>query len=165
MESSKIRCSKDSRSHMRIVSVGFSRGSPANPRPFTSFPDAQLENSLRMMREQMNRAMGGDCSWKFPGKHGGDIFQSNSTIRMTDSQGSIEILSSSGDTKVTVRNERNETVWSGPWNNEDDKSSAPQEIRERIEKVNSGSGTGFSFRFGQTPGRLSNCPGTEFRVT
>lgn len=132
---------------------GLLRGSPGGIHDRShSFPDAQLENSLRMMREQMNRAMGGDILEVPDGNRGGGIVQNRSTIRMTDSQGSIEIMSSLGETEVTVRNERNETVWSGPWNNETDRSAAPKEIRERIEKVKPGSGSGFSFRFGKPKG-------------
>ena len=117
-----------------------------------AFPDGQMENSLRMMQEHMNRAMGGNIPQLQPDNNGDITFQQNSTITMMDNQGSIEIRSSSGDTEVTVRDEKNETIWSGPWNREEDKSNAPKDIRERIEKVNSGNGTGLHFRFAKPRG-------------
>lgn len=124
------------------------------------FPDGQLEESLRMMRDQMNRAMGDGLPQTRPDKGGGISFQQNSTARMMDNEGSIEIQSSSGDTEVTVRDEKNETVWSGPWNSEKEKSAAPDNIRKRIEKLNTGKSGGFSFQFGGSsesdPGLLDN---------
>ena len=40
-------------------------------------------------------------------------------------------------------------AWHGPWDTDQDKAAAPEDIRERIEKVHSGSGNGFSFQFGK----------------
>ncbi len=115
-----------------------------------NFPDKQFENTFRQMRERMNRALD-DQAKPMPGSdnNGSLNFQQNSTIRLMDGEGSVEINSAEGDTKVKVRGKDNKIVWAGPWNSDEDKASAPAEIRERIEKVNSGSGTGFSFRFGK----------------
>jgi len=87
-----------------------------------------------------------------PGNPGESSFQHSSTIRVMDNNGSIEIKSTDNDTEVTVRDGENATVWSGPWNTEEDKAAAPEGIRERIGKVNSGKGGGFSFRFGKPGG-------------
>ena len=86
------------------------------------------------------------------GNPGENSFQHSSTIRVMDNNGSIEIKSTDNDTEVTVRDGKNATVWSGPWNTEEDKAAAPEGIRERIGKVNSGKGGGFSFRFGKPGG-------------
>lgn len=80
---------------------------------------------------------------------GGNSFEQSSTIRVMDNNGSIEIKSTNNETEVTVRDEKNEKVWSGPWNTEEDKAAAPEGIRERVEKANAGNGRGFSFRFGK----------------
>lgn len=109
-----------------------------------AIPDDQFEETFRQMRERMNRAFGDDAGQ-------GTGFQQSSTIRLMDDEGSVEIVSSKGDTEVKVRDKRNEIIWSGPWNTEEDKAAAPAEIRQRIDKVKGGGGTGFSFRFG-TPG-------------
>lgn len=114
-------------------------------------PDRQFEETFRMMRERMNRALDEDMPPLIQGADGGIRFQQNSTIRLMDNDGSVEIRSSDGDTEVIVRDTANKTVWSGPWNSDEDKDSAPKDVRERIDRVNAGSATGkgFSFRFGK----------------
>ncbi len=101
-----------------------------------------------MMRERMNRAMGGGIPDNGSRDGGDPGFQQSSTIRMMDNEGSIEIRTSDGQTDVTVRDEKNDEVWSEPWNSEEQKKAAPDSIRERIERVRPGGGSGFSFRFG-----------------
>lgn len=113
-------------------------------------PDQQFENTFRMMREQMDRAFENQIPPITQGEDGGVRFQQNSTIRLMDNEGSVEIKSADGDTRVTVRDTANNVVWEGPWNSDKDKEAAPQDVRERIDRVNFGSanGSGFTFRFG-----------------
>lgn len=116
------------------------------------FPEQPLfENTFRMMRERMNRAFEEEIPPIVQGEDGGIRFQQNSTVRLMDNEGSIEIRSSDGNTEVTVRDSSNRLVWQGPWNSEEEKQAAPQEVRERIDRVNVGSanGKGFTFRFGE----------------
>lgn len=114
------------------------------------FRDRELENNFRMMREQMNHSLGDneDLSVE-PQAAGGIQFQQNSTIRMMDGEGSVEIKSSGDAAEVTVRDTSNQVSWSGPWNSEEDKAAAPDAIRKRIDRVDSGKAKGFSFRFGK----------------
>ena len=72
-------------------------------------------------------------------------FKQTSTIRVMDSDGSIEMKTINEETEVTVRDEQNRTIWSGPWNSEKDKSAAPDGIRERVGKITPGNGIRFSF--------------------
>ena len=115
-------------------------------------PDQRFDDTFRMMRESMDRALGEGMA--IPpiqqGKDGGVRFQQNSTIRLMDSEGSVEIRSADGHTQVKVRDTANGIVWEGPWNTEEDKKAAPEQIRRRIERMNVGSanGAGFTFRFG-----------------
>jgi serine protease Do len=120
-------------------------------------PEQHFENSFRMMREQMNRAFEHQIPPITQGEDGGIQFQQNSTIRLMDGDGSLEIKSASGDTRVIVRDRANQIVWEGPWNSDTDKEAAPEDIRERIARVNLGSanGRGFTFRFGQ-PGIIDH---------
>jgi serine protease Do len=113
-----------------------------------AFPDGRFENTFRQMRQQMNRALEDDTP-PGPDENGGIRFQQNSTIRLMDNEGSVEINSTNGATDVTVRDDSNEIVWSGPWQTADDKAAAPEDIRKRIERVHSGNGKGFNFRFGK----------------
>lgn len=110
-----------------------------------AFRDDRFEETFRQMRERMDSAFGDDAGQ-------GSGFQQSSTIRLMDDEGSVEIISSKGDTRVKVRDKRNGIVWSGPWNTEEDKAAAPEGIRERIDSVKAGDGTGFSFRFGSPGG-------------
>ena len=113
-------------------------------------PDAQFEEAFRKIRDRMNHNLGERAMPLSQGAQGDVAFQQKSVIRLMDGNGSVEINSSEGDTQVKVRDRENKVVWSGPWNTEEDKASAPKDIRGRIDKVNSGSGAGFSFHFGTT---------------
>jgi serine protease Do len=124
-------------------------------------PDPNFDNTFRMMRERMNRAFEEDIPPITQGEDGGIRFQQNSTVRLMDDDGSVEIRSSDGDTQVTVRDTANKIVWQGPWNSGKDKEAAPQDVRQRIDRVNVGSanGRGFTFRFGKlggNPGIIDN---------
>lgn len=110
------------------------------------FPDAQFEQTFKMMRERMNQALEAAPLIE-PRRERGIHLQRSSTIRMMDNNGSIEIKSSGENTEVTVRDVDNQIVWTGPWDTEQDKAAAPEEIRERINRVNAGAGKGFGFRF------------------
>lgn len=123
------------------------------------FPDAEFEETFRRMRDRMNRAFQDAPAPLFPGNGDGGTIRQNSTIRLMDAQGSVEINSSGGDTQVKVRGTDNEITWSGPWNTDEDKDAAPEDIRERIDRLIEGNGAGFSFRFGDRrgePGTIDN---------
>jgi serine protease Do len=111
-------------------------------------PDPRANEQLQMLRERLNQAMGGEK--KINPEQAPDVqFQQKSTIRMMDHEGSVEIKSSGENAEVVVRNKANEIVWSGPWDTEQDKAAAPDDIRERIEKLNIQKGKGFSLRLGR----------------
>jgi serine protease Do len=118
-----------------------------SPGDLGTFRDGQFDETFRQMRNRMNRAFGDDTA---PGAGQGIRFQQNSTIRLMDGDGSVEINASKGDTQVKVRDKGNKIVWFGPWNTQEDKAAAPDDIRERIDRVKAGNGTGFSFRFGKS---------------
>ena len=99
-----------------------------------------------MLRERLNQAMGGEKKIN-PEQAPNLQFHRKNTIR--DHEGSVEIKSSGENAEVVVRNKANEIVWSGPWDTEQDKAAAPDNIRERIEKLNIQMGKGFSLRLGR----------------
>ena len=74
------------------------------------FPEKRFENTFRMMRERMNRAFEEEIPPIVQGEDGGIRFQQNSTVRLMDNEGSIEIRSSDGNTEVTVRDSSNRLV-------------------------------------------------------
>lgn len=120
-----------------------------------SAPEQQFDNTLQMMRDRMNRAFEQGVPPTSQGDDSGISFQQNSTIRLMDNEGSLEIKSSDGDTRVTVRDTTNTVVWQGPWNSEKDKEAAPQDVRQRMSRVNadSANGSGFRFRFNNLGGK------------
>lgn len=77
-------------------------------------------------------------------------FNANSTIRLMDNEGSIEMSTNNGDKKLIARDKNNNIEWQGPWNNKEDKAAAPEEIRNRAEKFNFDA-NGFNMQLG--PGR------------
>lgn len=94
-------------------------------------PEAMKQLEKRM--EQMFRGMG------FQG--GGDggpgvQFHGSSTIRLQDAEGSVEMQSKDGSKQMRVRDNDGEIEWEGPWDTEQDKAAAPDNIRERIERLN-----------------------------
>lgn len=106
---------------------------------FGSLSDPLFENNFHRMRDQLWRDMENNS-------RGASGFSQNSTIRLMDGDGSVEIKTANGSTEVTVRDKSNKIVWEGPWSTEQDKSVAPEQIRDRIEKLNAGQG--LNFRFG-----------------
>ena len=62
--------------------------------------------------------------------------QSGTTLRLKDQNGCIEIKSNQGSKEVTLHDPDGEIAWAGPWNTEQDKAAAPEEIRKRIEAMN-----------------------------
>lgn len=106
-------------------------------------PDPRANEQLQMLRERLNQAMGGEKKIN-PEQAPNLQFHRKNTIR--DHEGSVEIKSSGENAEVVVRNKANEIVWSGPWDTEQDKAAAPDDIRKRIEKLNIRKGNGFSLR-------------------
>lgn len=86
-----------------------------------------------------------------PPATGADVRSSSSaTFRMSDNHGSIEVKSNDGSKEVTVRDLDGSVAWSGPWNTEQDRSAAPDDVRSRMESLNLDTGTngsGLTFRF------------------
>jgi len=116
----------------------------------------QLDGAMKEMRERiaemLKDAQGGappnggamqHFRMQIPGIQGGPDggfgrieIQRNARVQMLDDKGSIETKSTDDGTEVTVRDRQGNIVWSGPWDTEQDKASAPANIRERVEQLN-----------------------------
>ncbi len=101
-----------------------------------------IQRDMNQMREQMEELR---LQQKEMLKGGGINLNANSTIRMMDGQGSVEMSTNNGEKKLIVRDKDNNIEWQGPWNNDEDKAAAPEEIRERAGKLNF-DGAGFKFQ-------------------
>jgi hypothetical protein len=53
-----------------------------------------------------------------------------------DEQGSIELKSTDGSKEVTIRDKENNITWTGPWDTEQDRAAAPDDVRQRVERLN-----------------------------
>ncbi|MBP7949683.1 MAG: PDZ domain-containing protein [Verrucomicrobiales bacterium] len=54
---------------------------------------------------------------------------------MLDAEGTLEIRQSGGRRTAIVKNKAGATLFEGPWNSEQDRAAAPQEIRVRLEHL------------------------------
>jgi hypothetical protein len=117
----------------------------------------EVDDALREMRERMEKAMRGLQMPEIPeipqgGIHlpqGGIRIHQGATLRMMDDQGSIEVKTNEDGKEITVRDKDNQLTWTGPWDTEQDKAAAPDDIRQRVERLNiddAGNGLRFNFR-------------------
>jgi len=93
----------------------------------------QMGEALREMRKRMQNAMGVPPAAGVPGNI---QMNSGATLRMKDPQGSIEIKSNNGSKEVTIRDNEDKVVWTGPWDTDQDKAAAPADIRKRVDTLN-----------------------------
>ena len=96
-------------------------------------PQPQMGDAMREMKKRMDQAMEG---MKVPGDPGVpriDV-QQGATVRMMDEQGSVELKSNDGNKEVTIRDKDNKITWTGPWDTEQDKAAAPQDVRQRVDR-------------------------------
>lgn len=115
--------------------------------------EPNLDQAVREMKKRMERMLQG--AEEMEGAEGIQKslnFQSESTIRLLDQGGSVELKSKGNDKEVRVLDKDGTVSWSGPWNNEQDKAAAPPEIRERIDALNidmNFKGSGLRLQFGR----------------
>jgi len=68
-------------------------------------------------------------------KPGGSRINQGATQRVMGDWGSIEFKSVDGGKEITARDPQGKVVWTGPWDTEQDKAAAPEEIRLRVERL------------------------------
>jgi hypothetical protein len=94
----------------------------------------------RGMRQRMQQMLKGmemqipDLEEEEPGINIGG--SSSSSIRMLDDNGSVEIKSKDGDKQVRVFGKDGKVQWEGPYNTDADKEAVPDDVRERIDRLN-----------------------------
>jgi len=111
----------------------------------------QIEDAMRQMREQMGKAMEGVKVPEIPQQRRIEIHQ-GATFRLMDEQGSIEMKSNDGGKEITVRDKDQNITWTGPWDTEQDKAAAPDDIRRRVERLDFDNGAnGLRLHFRNAP--------------
>lgn len=101
--------------------------------------DEMFQDAFRGMREQMQRMMEDPKPFaplEEDGGFGNIRMNAGATVRLMDDQGSVELKAADDSKEVTVRDRENQIVWTGPWDTDQDKAAAPDDIRERIERLN-----------------------------
>lgn len=115
----------------------------------------QIEDAMRQMREQMGKAMEGFKLPEIPqqgGIQGGVEVHQGATFRLMDNDGSIELKSVEGGKEITVRDKDQNIVWTGPWDTEQDKAAAPEDVRRRVERLDfDAGGNGLKLRLRNMP--------------
>ena len=88
-------------------------------------------------------------------------FRSFGSVSLQDEEGSVQMKTKGGKSTVVVRDRAGKVLYEGPFNTEEDKEAVPEELRERVERLDTGNGrSGFHFEFkglgAPQPGRQNN---------
>jgi hypothetical protein len=114
-----------------------------------------MQDAVREMKNRIQNAMEGLNRPNAPGGPNIEI-QQGATFRLMDEQGSIELKANEEGKEVTLRDKDNQVTWNGPWDTEQDKAAAPDEVRQRVDRLNldskfEGNGLRFHLRQGNDP--------------
>ena len=107
-------------------------------RNLRAFEDLELgeggPNPLQMnLMQRLEKEMGANGGMQL--KLGGDV-AAESSIRLLDEEGSIEMKNRDGHKEARVYDQDGELLWEGPYDTPQDKAAVPDGIRERLEKLN-----------------------------
>ena len=111
-----------------------------------------VTDALRDMKKRMEGALGGGAI--LPDDPAVGNVQGETTIRLNDNDGSVEVKSKDGGKEVILRDPQGNTTWSGPWDTEQDKAAAPETARIRMKTLNLDSnieGNGLRFKLNTPP--------------
>jgi membrane-associated protease RseP (regulator of RpoE activity) len=99
--------------------------------------NAEMQEEMKALRKRMEEAIQGIQGLEegMPGVPQINLHQ-GATIRLLDEQGSVELKSNDGGKEVTLRDKDNNLTWTGPWDTEQDKAAAPDDVRKRVERLN-----------------------------
>ncbi len=97
--------------------------------PAAPVPPA-MGNALQEMKKQMQKALGAPQVM-----NAGGIHLQAGTLRMMDPEGSVEVKANNGSKEVTIRDNMDKVIWTGPWDTEQDKAAAPADIRKRLDNL------------------------------
>lgn len=124
--------------------------------PFEAVPK-DMQNRIRELKNRV-----GAMELKIGGLRNGERLRgmqkfeiqggihNGASFRMMDPNGSIEMKSNEDGKEVTIRDNNDKITWSGPWDTDQDKAAAPDDVRQRIERLNilNGNRNGFQLNMG-----------------
>jgi hypothetical protein len=73
-------------------------------------------------------------------------FQQLGSMRFEDEEGSIEMKMSDGQRELSIRDKEGTLLFEGPYDTDIDKAAVPEEYKERVERLDTGNGSGFQFK-------------------
>lgn len=91
-----------------------------------------FDSIIEEMRRQMQQSIPGQPQ---PDTGNSIHLEQNTSIRMLDQEGSIEITSRNGIRTLTVRDPDHKVIWNGPWTTDEDKAAAPENVRKRVKRL------------------------------
>jgi len=83
------------------------------------------------------------------------------SITMMDENGAVTMKTVNGKKNVIVKNKEGKVVFDGPYQTEQDKAAVPDDIRERLERMDFGRNAGGGFRLRVGPGGIMPAPAEE----
>ncbi|NWK54278.1 PDZ domain-containing protein [Verrucomicrobiaceae bacterium N1E253] len=88
--------------------------------------------------------------------NGAKGFQMNAStsISISDEEGSVTMKTVNGKKEVVVRDKKGEIVFEGPYDNEQDKAALPDDIRDRVGRLDLGKVDGNGLRLRILPGQM-----------
>lgn len=107
--------------------------------------EQQLQKRMKEIQQQMKKngmmeLQFGDPGNGMPQLKGkrGKGFQMNaaSSISISDGEGSISLKTIDGKKEVTVKNKAGDVLYEGPYDTPQDKAAVPDDVRERLDKLN-----------------------------
>lgn len=132
-------------------------GAGANPwlQGMGNIPEAdrkRMEEQMKKHLEQMRKQLEGDGGMQLdlqgllqgipqaipqgkPGKADGFKFGAAASITMMDEQGSVTMKTIDGKREVIVKDKAGKVVFEGPYQTEQDKAAVPDEIRDRLDRL------------------------------
>ncbi len=94
----------------------------------------EIDQVVREMQNRMQKMLEGNAGADASAAKEFNL-NSESTVRLMDDQGSVEIKSKNGAKEVKVFDKSGSVVWSGPWETDKDREKAPQDVRSRVDAL------------------------------
>ena len=120
---------------------------------FQEFPELQvpdLNNGDHPGKEggQLELQLNDLLKKVIPGGNGQAGLSMNSTVRVKDPEGVVEMKMNNGNKDLCIKGPQGEILYEGPYNNEQDKADVPADLKHRIKGIEMQGNRGLQLRLG-----------------
>lgn len=128
---------------------------------FGNLPEANMKR-IRQHLEEMQRQMGKNDGMDLQKllddarKGGADGVNLGMSVTLMDNDGSITMKTANGKKEVLVKDKDGKVVFEGPYHTEQDKAAVPDEIRERLDRLDFGEDGEGALRLQIGPGGMED---------